>query len=122
MAYDVRAEQAGARPLAAIRATLARRELGAGIIRQLDVIWPLLREQRVRTGHNVVIYYHADDQAVTADVGVEAFTGFTGRGEVRPVATPAGEVATTAHYGEYSQLAPAYAGVHSRGCVRDVRR
>jgi effector-binding domain-containing protein len=29
-------------------------------------------------------------------------------GEIQPVSTPAGEVATTAHFGDYAQMAPAY--------------
>jgi effector-binding domain-containing protein len=121
VAYDVRAEQAEPRPLAAIRATTTHQRLGADIIRSLDMIWPLLREQGVRTGHNVVVYQGGEGETLTVDVGVEAFTGFAGRGEVRPIQTPSGEVATTAHYGEYSQMAPAYAALE-RWCTDNGRR
>jgi hypothetical protein len=45
VAYDVRAERADPRPLAAIRAATAHQQLGADIIRLLDKVWPVLREQ-----------------------------------------------------------------------------
>jgi effector-binding domain-containing protein len=56
---------------------------------------------------NVVIY-RGNPAALTIDAGVEVFTEFTGHGEIQPVSTPAGEVATTAHFGDYAQMAPAY--------------
>ncbi len=121
MANDVQAERVGPRPLAAIRATTTRLQLGPDIIRMLDMVWPVLREQRVRTGHNVVIYYGGTAQALTVDVGVEAFTDFADRGEVRHTSTPSGEVATAAHYGEYSDMAQAYAALE-RWCLDHGRR
>ena len=111
MAYTVRAEWAGERPLAAIRAVTTRQRLGADIIRLLDMIWPVLREQGVHTGHNVVVYHGGGDGELIVDVGVEALTDFTGHGEIRRTSTPAGEVATAAHYGEYSDMAGAYAAL-----------
>ena len=72
-------------------------------MRLLDLVWPVLREQDVRTGHNVVIYRGGDDGGtLTIDAGVEVFTDFADRGEVRRICTPSGDMATTAHYGEYS--------------------
>jgi effector-binding domain-containing protein len=118
--YEVHAESADPRPLAAIRATTTPQQLGAAIIRLLDQVWPLLREQGVRTGHNVVIYHAGGGGELTVDVGVEAFTAFTAHGEVRPTSTPSGEVATVAHYGEYSDMGGAY-GALEQWC-RDNRR
>ena len=92
-------------------ATTTHQQLGADIVRLLDMVWPVLREQGVPTGHNVVVYYGGEGSTMTFDAGVEAFTDFNGRGEVRPVSTPSGEVATTAHYGDYSDLARAYAAL-----------
>src|ERR1022692_3169386 len=109
--YAIRTERAGARTLAAVRATTTQQRLGADIVRLLDLVWPVLREQGVRTGHNVVVYYGAESGAMTIDAGVEALADFTEHGEVRRVCTPPGEVATTAHYGEYSDLAGAYAAL-----------
>jgi effector-binding domain-containing protein len=118
---EVRTGQADPRALAAVRATTTRQGLAADIVRLLDMVWPVLREQGVRTGHNVVVYYGGQDGVLTIDAGVEAFTEFSERGEVRPVATPAGEVATTSHYGEYSDLAAAYATL-AQWCTSNGRR
>jgi len=139
VAYDVRAERADPRPLAAIRATTTPPQLGRDIIALLDLVWPVLREQRVRTGHNVVVYHGGTAQELTVDVGVEVFTDFVGwsseperrltgaleaseqHSEIRRTATPSGEVATVAHYGEYSEMADAY-GALERWCQDNGRR
>jgi effector-binding domain-containing protein len=119
--YHVHAERVDSRPLAAIRATTSRQQLGSDIIRLLDQIWPLLREQGVHTGHNVVVYHAGTGGPLTVDVGVEAFTGFPERGEIRATSTPSGEVATVAHYGEYSDMAGAY-GALEQWCSDNGRR
>ena len=108
MPYEVRFEQATPRTLAAVRAETRLEGLSTDIRRLLDQVWPLLREQGVRTGHNVVIYRPAGGGALTIDAGVEVLSGFTESGPVRRVTTPAGEVAATAHFGEYSALGGAY--------------
>jgi len=120
VSYEVRAGQADPRALAAVRARTTRQRLGADIVRLLDMVWPVLREQGARTGHNVVVYYGGAG-AITIDAGVEVPTGFTPRGEVRAVATPPGEVAATAHYGEYSDMAGAYAALE-QWCADHRRR
>jgi effector-binding domain-containing protein len=104
-----------------MRATTTHQRLGADIVRLLDMVWPVLREQGVRTGHNVVVYYAGDDTAFTIDAGVEAFTHFADRGEVRHASTPSGDVATAAHHGEYSDMAGAYAAIE-QWCADNERR
>ena len=121
VAYDVHLERADPRPLAAIRATTTRQQLSRDIIALLNLVWPVLREQGVRTGHNVVVYHGGTARELTVDVGVEAFTDFAVRGEIRRTATPSGEVATVAHYGEYSEMAGAYAALE-RWCQDNGRR
>ncbi|HEY2702730.1 MAG TPA: GyrI-like domain-containing protein [Candidatus Dormibacteraeota bacterium] len=118
---EVRIERVGPRPLAAIRATTSRRRLGTDIVRLLDIIWPVLRELKVRTGHNVVVYQGNQGGTLLVDVGVEALSEFAARGEIRATSTPSGEVATTAYHGEYSDLAPAYAALE-RTCRETGRR
>lgn len=85
------------------------------------MVWPVLREQDVRTGHNVVVYYAAEGGAMTIDAGVEVFTDFAERGDVRRVSTPSGDMATTAHYGEYSEMAGAYQALE-QWCKANGRR
>jgi effector-binding domain-containing protein len=111
MRYEVRTEQADPRALAAVRATTTPRQLSADIVRLLDLVWPVLREQGVRAGHNVVVYQGGPDGTLTIEAGVETLTEFSERGQVRPMSTPSGDVVTTSHYGEYSDMAPAYAAL-----------
>jgi effector-binding domain-containing protein len=119
--YDVRTERAQPRSLAAIRARVPAGRLGAEIIRLLDVIWPVLRAQGAGTGHNVVIYRGATDGALTVDVGVEVPAGFLPEGDVQAAATPSGEVATAAHFGDYSRLGGAYEALE-RWCASNDRQ
>jgi effector-binding domain-containing protein len=119
--YEVRTELTGPRNLAAVRAVTTAQRLGTDIIRLLDQVWPLLREQGARTGHNVVIYRPGEGGELVIDAGVEVPEGFTARGEVRPVDTPAGEAATTTHYGEYAELPAAYAALE-QWCVTRTRQ
>jgi predicted transcriptional regulator YdeE len=117
--YEVRTEQAAPRLLAAVSATTTRQQLGTDIIRLLDLVWPVLRGQGARTGHNVVIYDRGGDviydrggdATLRIQAGVEVFGDFTDSGEVRHRETPAGEVAATTHHGEYSDMARAYAAL-----------
>ena len=112
MPDDVRGEWAEPRVLAAISSTTAPQGLGAEIVRLLDVVWPVLREQGVRTDHNVVVYRGGGEAGTLAvDVGVEVLSSFEDRGEVRHVLTPSGEVATIAHFGEYADLGHAYSAL-----------
>jgi effector-binding domain-containing protein len=121
MPYEIRTGQARPRALAAVHETTTPLRLGADIVRLLDMVWPVLREQGVRTGQNVVIYHNGPDDTFTVDVGVEALTDFADSGPVRHVLTPSGEVATTAHYGEYSDIGSAYAALQ-RWCTAAGRR
>jgi effector-binding domain-containing protein len=114
--YDVRTEWAGPRVLAAISAATAPQVLGADIVRLLNVVWPVLREQGVRTDHNIVVYRSGAGGTLTVDVGVEVLSSFEDRGPVRHVLTPSGEVATTAHFGEYSDMGRAYSALE-RWCA-----
>jgi effector-binding domain-containing protein len=117
----VRTELAAPRALAAVRAATTPRRLGTDIIALLDQVWPLLREQGARHGHNVVVYYPTEGGGLTIDAGVEVPGGFTSRGAVRPVDTPGGEAAAVTHYGEYADLAGAYATLE-RWCAASGRR
>jgi hypothetical protein len=52
-------------------------------MRLLDMAWPVLPEQGVATGHNVVACYGREGGTMTIDAGVEAFTDFNGCGKIR---------------------------------------
>ena len=121
MPYPVRTGQAGAHVLAAVRATTTRQHLGADIVRLLDMIWPVLRAEGARTGHNVVVYYGGQGGTLDIGVGVEVFTDFAGHGEIQRISTPSGEAAATTHYGEYSEMGAAYAALE-QWCTSNGRQ
>lgn len=108
VAYEVRTERAEPRLLAALRTETSQQRLGADIVRLLDQIWPVLRGQGARTGHNVVVYYPGEHGGLTIAAGVETPGGFTSEGGIQQVVTPAGETATVAYFGEYTKMRPAY--------------
>lgn len=111
MSQQAHLEDVAPRPLVAISATASPDRLGSVIVSTLNKIWPVLRGQSVRTGHNVVIYRGQDSTSLIIDVGVEVFGDVVVDGELKLTATPSGEVATIAHFGDYSAMQPAYAAI-----------
>ena len=118
MDYEIRIENVLPRQLAAVRGGTSRADLSRTIITLLDKVWPVLRGQHVRTGHNVVIYFGGLEHI---EAGVEVFGDFVDTGDVRHSQTPAGPVVTTAHWGEYSEMSGAYAAL-GRWCAANGRR
>ena len=122
MAIEVRTEQAAPRRLAAIRSVTTPQDLGRTISRSLGIIWPAVREQGVRFGHNVFVYRNGEPGTMIVELGVEVLGDFTERGEIQIVQTPSGEVATATYYGDdYTQMDPVY---HALGqwCAGNGRR
>ncbi len=107
---SVRLERTEARPLAVVRKASSREGLPRDIIAGLDTVWPVLRSQGVATGQNVVMYRGGLDDL---EIGVEVPAGFEETPEVRRSATPAGEVVTATHWGEYSAMRAAYDALQS---------
>jgi hypothetical protein len=101
--------------LAAVRATCRREEISSAIRSGLDRVWPVIRAQSVKPGHNVVVYREMDG-GLAMEVGVQVGDGFVDDGDVMRVETPAGRAATIAHFGEYSTLGGAYGALH-RWCA-----
>jgi effector-binding domain-containing protein len=122
VAIEVRCEQAASRRLAAIRSVTTPQDLGQTISRSLGIIWPAVREQGVRFGHNVFVYHNGEPGTLTVELGVEVFGDFTERGEIQIVHTPPGEVAPATYYGDdYSQMAPVYQALE-QWCASNGRR
>jgi effector-binding domain-containing protein len=118
MDYEITLEDVLARQLAAVRGASSRADLGRTILQLLDMVWPVLRGQRVRTGHNVVMYFGG---LAHIEAGVEVFSDFVDAGDVRHSQTPAGPAVTTAHWGEYTEMAGAYAAL-ARWCSANGRQ
>ena len=117
MEYEVTLEDVLPRQLAAVRGGASRADLGPTILKLLDRVWPVLRGQHVKTGHNVVMYFGGIERI---EAGVEVFGEFVDAGDVRHSQTPAGPAVTTAHWGEYSEMAGAYAAL-AQWCAANGR-
>lgn len=74
----------------------------------------------MRFGHNVFVYHDVGGGLLEVIVGVEVLGPFEERGEVRLTSTPAGEAITTAHFGDYSAMQPAYEAL-GRWCADNGR-
>jgi effector-binding domain-containing protein len=122
VAIEVRTEQAAPRRLAAIRSVTSPQNLGRTISRSLDMVWSAVRQQGVRSGHNVFVYRDSEPGTLIAEIGVEVLGDFTEHGEMRIVHTPPGEVATAAYYGDdYGRMAPVYEALQ-HWCASNGRR
>lgn len=103
------------RILAAVSRTVTIGGVGAAWRPALDQVWSFLRTQPgLRTdGHNVFLYHHPARRSDPMDVdfGVEVIREFAPSGEVKPVTTPAGEVAAATHVGPYEWLSETHDAV-----------
>ena len=122
MAIEVRTEQATPRRLAAVRSVTTPRDLRQTIGRSLGIVWPAVREQGVRFGHNVFVYHNREPGTLLVELGVEILGDFIASGEIEIVHTPSGEVATASYYGDdYSQMDPVYQAL-GQWCASNGRR
>ena len=117
MAVSVSVQPVSARILAAVRRKVALGEIGAVWRPALDQVWEFLRSQPgLRTdGHNIFLYHHPARRSDRMDVdfGVEVVREFSPSGEIKPVKTPAGEVAAATHVGPYDRLGQTHDAIHA---------
>lgn len=117
MGVSVAVQVVSPRILAAVSRKVAIGDVGTAWRPALDQVWAFLRTQPgLRTdGHNVFLYHHPSRRSDPMDVdfGVEVVREFAPADEVRPVKTPAGEVAAATHVGPYDQLAQTHDAVHA---------
>lgn len=95
-------------PLAVVRRRAAPGALPRLVPECCGLVWNALKSQGLRGGRHVALYW---DDAINVDIGVEMLAPFREEGELRISATPAGEVASLAHYGPYTHLGVAHAEV-----------
>jgi effector-binding domain-containing protein len=114
----VRVETVAPRPLAVARGASARAQLRATIIGLLDQVWPVLRAQTIKTGHNVVIYHGGLSDI---EAGVEIFGELRQTDVVKLSSTPTGTAAIVTHLGEYADVGAAYTALE-RWCAAHGRR
>src|SRR5678815_4504304 len=99
MKYQVQLQRAARQPLAVVRRRATKAELSKVVPEACGAVWAVVKAQQLKgAGRHVAVYL---DDVMNIEVGVELDGPFAGAGEVVPSATPAGEVATTTHYGPY---------------------
>ena len=112
--YQVSLERSVPRTIAAVRARLPIQRVKAVFREYLDQVYAAGRAGAVKLdGQNVFIYQRVPGPGESADVafGVGTPAPFSTVGNVQPVEVPAGEVAMTTHWGDYSRLGDAHDAV-----------
>jgi len=117
MDVSVSVQVVSPRILAAVSRKVAIGGVGAVWRPALDQVWAFLRTQPgLRTdGHNIFLYHHPARRSDPMDVdfSVEAVREFSPSGEVKPVNTPAGEVAAATCIGPYERLGQTHDAIHA---------
>ena len=93
-----------------------------------DQVYAFLKTEDVKqTGQNVILYWDERDKqllftaaGLRIQVGVQISEPFESDGTVSCSATPAGTIATTTHWGPYSEIPQAHGAI--RQWCRDNRR
>jgi len=112
MRYDVVEVVMAARPVAGVRAQVARGHVAQEFGRYLDQVYAAARARAVALdGQNIFIYRSATADQLTIDFCVGVTAPFATIGAVAPLETPSGVAAMTTHYGDYRALGDANAAI-----------
>jgi effector-binding domain-containing protein len=110
MQYQVHVEQVASQLTAVIRCRASRDELAKVVPQACGEVWQFARSANLpRPGRHLALYL---DCEINLEVGAEVFQPFVGNGRVVCSSTPAGLVATAAHFGPYNRLGEAHDAVH----------
>jgi effector-binding domain-containing protein len=101
----VQLQQLNSIPLAVIRRQARPSELSRLVPECCGLVWNEVRAQQAKAGRHVAIYWNGD---IRLEVGVELLGPLAEHGEVVLSATPAGAVASAAHFGPYNGLGAAH--------------
>jgi effector-binding domain-containing protein len=117
MTYEIRVENFPGQNLAVVRRQAPKAQLGGVIQQACGTVWNAIRAQNVKGGRHVAVYL---DSVYNLEIGAEVDAPFPSAGEVIASALPAGEVATTTHFGPYPRLGDAHEAIH-RWCEQNHR-
>jgi effector-binding domain-containing protein len=110
--YEVRETIVAARPVAGVRAQVARGRVAQEFGRHLDQVYAAARAGAVvLDGQNILIYREATDEQLMVDFCVGVSARFAAVGAVLPLETPSGSAAMTTHHGDYGGLGRANAAI-----------
>jgi len=110
--YVVSLARAEPRPLAVVRERMSVRDVPSRFRVFLDQVYAAAKAGAVSLdGQNVFVYRVAPSNMAEIEFGVGARQPFTSVGRVEYSETPAGDVATTTHWGDYANLGAAHDAV-----------
>ena len=112
--YPVSLQVAPRRTIAAVHARLPLSAVPRTFAHYLDQVYAAARSGQVALdGQNVFVYRDVPDRPSEVEVafGVGIAAPFVEAGAVRPTVLPAGEVATTTHWGSYGRIGDAHHAV-----------
>jgi len=110
--YDVVEVEVAARPVAGVRAVVARGRVAQEFGRHLDLVYAAGRAGTVKLdGQNIFIFRSATADQLTVDFCVGVTAPFLVAGAVVPLETPSGTAAMTTHHGDYRALSDANAAI-----------
>jgi effector-binding domain-containing protein len=110
--YDVVEVTVAARPVAGVRAQVARGHVAQEFRRHLDQVYAAARAGAVALdGQNIFIYRSATADQLTVDFCVGVIAPFEAIGSVMPLETPSGLAAMATHRGDYRALGDANAAI-----------
>ena len=114
MPYEVHVRDVPQGPIAVVRGRTARGSIAQTIKQLYSEVYPV-PPHAGKPGLNIIFYPNdsCTKQDFPLEAGVQIEAPFSGDGNLVCSATPAGAVATTAYFGDYSQMAPAHEAIHA---------
>ena len=112
MTYSISVQRVASRPLAVVREIMAIREVPSRFRPLLDQVYAAKKNGAITLdGQNVFVYHAGASGIAEVEFGVGTATPFAAIGRVQYSETPAGDVATTVHWGDYAALGAAHEAV-----------
>jgi effector-binding domain-containing protein len=107
--YQVDVKYVNAERTAVVRRRATHSELATVVPQACGEVWAFFRASQLpRPGRNLALYL---DGEINLECGVEVTQPFVGTDQVVCSSTPAGTVATTAHFGPYHLLGQTHAAI-----------
>ena len=112
MTYSISLQHVSPRPIAAVRESMAIRDVPSRFRPLLDQVYAAKKSGAITLdGQNVFVYHAGASGIAEVEFGVGTETHFAPIGRVQYSETPAGDVVTTTHWGDYSTLGAAHDAV-----------
>lgn len=119
MSYKIELVRAEAIHTAVIRGRVQPGELARFVPAACGEVWTFVRSAKLpRPGRHLALYLHKQG---SVEVGVEVSEPFVGNDRVHCSTLPAGQAATTVHFGPYSLLREAHSAIHQWCAERQHR-